>query len=185
MNIKKFLTSVSMVAVLGSMALPATAADLAAFGSYWDTTDADQAFGFGTRLRFARFVELRATYFRDATADAEPDSLDFDVSVIPVEAGLVFQFAEDAPFSPYVGGGGGYYLLNSSDVEIDDEVGWYAVAGADFGRLSSGLAFNVEAIYRSMEATVTDDEDGLPGIDEEVDFDLSGIGLNAGVVFRF
>ena len=39
------------------------------------TSDADQAFGFGTRLRFARFVELRATYFRDATADTEPDSL--------------------------------------------------------------------------------------------------------------
>src|SRR5688572_12364374 len=127
MNIKKFLTSALFMAALGSVALPAAAADLAAFGSYWDTSDADQAFGFGTRLRFARFVELRATYFRDATADAEPDSLDFDVSVIPVEAGFAFQFAQDAPFSPYVGAGGGYYLLNSSDVEIDDEVGWYAV----------------------------------------------------------
>lgn len=172
-------------AALAGAPLPAAAADLAAFGAAWDTSDADQAFGFGTRLRFYRFVELRATYFRDATADTEPESLDFDISVIPLEAGVAFPFTLDAPVSPYLGAGAGYYLLDASDLEFDDEVGWYAVAGADFGPLSSGISFNVEAIYRGIEATSRDVEDGVLDLEDEIDLDLSGLGVNAGVVFHF
>lgn len=184
MSTKKFLTSALMTAFLGSLAGPAAAGEIGVFGSYWETSDADEAIGFGSKLRFG-IVELRGTYFQDVTADLA-DGSEMEVRAIPLEVGIAVKFAQDAAVSPYVGGGGGYYLLDAGELDVDDEVGWYAVAGADFGRQSSGMAFNVEAIYRSMEATVREDADGLPGdLDEEVDLDLGGLGLNAGVVFRF
>ena len=185
MSTRKFLISALTAAALGAAALPASAADIGVFGAYWDTADADQALGFGTKLRIGRFFELRGTYFSDVTSDVDPEVRDFEIRTIPLEAGVAFNFADDSPVSPYVGGGAGYYLLNASDFEMDDEVGWYVVGGLDFGRQASGMAFNVEAIYRGIEASVRNEEDELPEVDENVDLDLSGLGLNAGLVFRF
>lgn len=176
----------SAVAALTLLAGPASATDFSVFGSYWDTKDADEALGGGAKLRLGRFVELRGTYFSDVTADTEPERFDFEVSAIPIEAGLVFNFAENETFSPYVGGGAGYYLLDTTEGDIDDEIGFYAVLGAEFARQPSGLGFMVEAIYRSMEATITEDDDGFPDdIEDDVVFDLDGLGLNAGVTWRF
>ena len=187
MHTKKLLILGAAVAALGLLPGAAAATDFGIHGAYWNTDDADEALGVGTKLRFGIF-ELRGTYFSDVTADTEPERFDFEISAIPLEAGLAFNFAPDAAFSPYVGGGAGYYLLDTTEGDIDDEVGYYLVAGGDFGRMPSGLAFNVEAIYRSMEATVREEEDDFPDpgdIDEDVDIDLSGLGVNAGIVWRF
>jgi len=93
---------------------------------------------------------------------------------------------EDAPFSPYIGGGASYIFLDTTEGQIDDEVGWYAVAGGDFGHLSSGLSFNAEAIYRSVDATVQENHHGLPSdVTDKAHIDLSGLGANVGVVWRF
>ena len=176
---------VGAIAGLGLLAQPASATDFGIGGAYWSTKDTDEALGVMTKLRFG-IVELRGTYFSDVTADTDPERFDFEVSAIPVEAGLAFHFAEDAAFSPYIGGGAGYYMLDTTEGDIDDEVGWYAVVGGDFGRMPSGLAFNVEAIYRGIEATVNEDDDGFPDdIRDDVALDLSGIGVNAGIVWRF
>jgi outer membrane protein W len=176
------------VLVLALIAAPAAADnDFALSGAYWNTDDADEAMGVTGKVRF-NILELRATYFSDVTADTTPERNDFEVKTIPLEAGLAFQFAEDAPVNPYVGGGAGYYLLDSDAGDIDDEVGYYGVVGANFGRMEN-IGFNVEAIYRNMEATVRtppeqlDDEE--PEIDENVDLQLGGIGVNFGVVWRF
>jgi len=179
-------TILCAVAALALMALPASAqmdSSFAVTGSYWDTEDADEALGVGGRLRFG-IVDLRATYFSDVTADTSPERFDFEVSAIPLEAGLAFTFAETGTFAPYVGGGAGYYLLDTSEGDIDDEVGYYAVVGADWSR-PSGLGFTVEGIYRNMEATVRGDLDDDPDIDEDVDIQLGGFGVNAGLVWRF
>lgn len=179
-------TILSAVAALTLLAGPASATDFSVFGSYWDTKDADEALGLGAKVRLGRFVELRGTYFSDVTADTEPERFDFEVSAIPLEAGLVFNFAEGEAFSPYIGGGAGYYMLDTTEGEIDDEVGFYAVLGAEFARQPSGLSFMAEAIYRSMEATITEDEDGFPDdIRDDVAFDLDGLGVNAGITWRF
>lgn len=177
---KTLLFAASALALLAS---PAMAADIGAYGSYWATEDADAALGIGGKVRFG-IVELRGTYFSDVTADTEPESRDFEVSAIPLEAGLAFKFAEGTRFSPYIGGGAGYYLLDTTAGDIDDEVGFYAVVGTDIGS-SSGLSFMVEGIYRSMEATVRGDLDEDPDVDEDVDIQLGGLGINAGVVWRF
>ncbi len=170
------------VAVLALLAGPASAADFGLFGAYWDTKDADQALGGGVKVDFARIVELRASYFSDLTADTSPESRDFEIKAVPLEAGLNFKFAQSDRFTPYVGGGIGYYLLDTNRGDIDDETGWYAVVGADI-KGSSGLGFMVEGIYRGMEATVRDDDPN--DITGDVDVDFGGLGVNAGLVWSW
>lgn len=173
-------------AALALIAGPAAATDFSLYGAYWNTQDLDEALGAGAKLRLGRFVELRGTYFSDVTADTDPERFDFEVSAIPLEAGLRFDFGDSESFTPYVGGGAGYYMLDTTEGEIDDEVGYYAVLGAEFARQQSGLGFMAEAIYRNMEATVTEDEDGFPDdIRDDVILQLDGLGVNAGIVWRF
>jgi opacity protein-like surface antigen len=179
-------TILCATAALALLAVPAMATDFGLYGAYWDTKDADQALGVGAKLRVGRFVELRGTYFSDVTADTDPERFDFEVSAIPLEAGLRFDFAENEAFSPYVGGGVGYYLLDTSEGDIDDEVGWYALVGTEFARQPSGLGFMAEAIYRGIEGTVKEDNDGFPDhIHDNVKLNLDGLGVNAGIVWRF
>ena len=180
-------TILCFAAALTILAVPAAkATDFGVFGSYWSTEDADNALGGGAKLRLGRFVELRGTYFSDVTADTDPERFDFEVSAIPIEAGLRFDFAENEAFSPYVGGGASYYLLDTSEGDIDDELGWYAVVGAEFARQPSGLGFMAEAIYRGVEATVTEDSDGFPDhVHDDVNLNLDGFGVNAGLVWHF
>ena len=168
--------------VAGLGALPAAATDFGVHGAYWDTQDADQALGVGARLKFGIF-EVRGTYFSDVTADTEPESRDFEISAIPLEAGLNFGFGHDLPVNPYIGGGVGYYLLDTNRGDVNDEVGWYAVAGLDFPT-RAGFGINVEGIYRGMEATVDNLGDSTH-IRDRVDLNLDGFGLNAGIVWKF
>ena len=169
---------------LALLAGPAAAADFGAFGSYWSTEDADEALGVGGKLSFGRIFELRATYYSDVTSDTEPESEDFEIKALPLEAGLAFKFAQGERFTPYIGGGAGYYLLDTNRFDIDDEVGYYAVLGADI-KGASGLGFMVEGIYRNMEATVRGELDDNPDVDDEVDLQLGGFGVNAGLVWSF
>jgi opacity protein-like surface antigen len=170
------------VTALALLAGPASATDFGLFGSYWDTKDADSGLGGGVKINFARIVELRASYFSDLTADVDPESRDFEIKAIPLEAGLAFKFAENERFTPYVGGGIGYYLFDTNRGDIDDETGWYAVVGADI-KGASGFGFMVEGIYRGMETTVRDDDpDNIVG---DVDVDFGGLGVNAGLVWSF
>src|SRR5918992_1090412 len=170
------------VAALALLAGPASATDFGLFGSGWNTKDADQGIGVGGKLNFGRLFELRAAYFSDLTADTSPERRDFELRAIPLEAGLAFKFAESERMSPYAGGGAGYYMLDTDRGDIDDEVGWYAVLGADF-QTSENLGFMVEGIYRGMEATVRRDD--LDDIRDDVNVDFGGLGVNAGLVWTF
>lgn len=175
---KTLLCAAALVLLAG----PASATDFGFFGSGWNTNDADQGMGVGGKVNLGRIFELRAAYFSDLTADTSPESRDFELKAVPLEAGLAFKFAENERFAPYVGGGAGYYLLDTNRGEIDDEAGWYAVLGADF-KTSESLGFMVEGIYRGMEATVRDDDpDDIIG---DVDVDFGGLGVNAGLVWTF
>lgn len=176
------LMTMALLVVAGS---PAWAGSFSVFGAGWDTKDADQAMGGGLRTRLG-WLDLRATYFADVTADTEPEHRDFEIRAIPLEVGVAFPLGpQDAPFAPYVGGGAGYYMLDVDNGEIDDEAGWYGVIGSDFGD-AVGPRFNLEVMYRRMEATVTDERDiNDPDIISDVDFDLSGFAVNAGVSWTF
>ena len=160
---------------------------LGLFVSQWSPDEADDSIGGGAKLTLdmgkALALELRGTYYEDLDDDD-----DAELQAIPVEAGLRINIplAENG-IVLYGAGGVGWYFLDAEvadvDVEVDDEVGWYAGGGLEI-KLTNGLALFAEALYRGVEATATaDDPEELEDISE--DADLSGLTLNGGLVLTF
>jgi len=176
------LCAISAVALLA--AAPAKAADFSVFGSYWDTKDVAGGYGGGVKLDFARFLELRATYFGDVNSNTPfPNNDRFKVRAAPLEAGLVFKFAPDERFTPYLGGGASYILLDTNRGNIKNEAGWYAEAGADI-KTGHGFGLMLEAVYRSVDATVRENGTDTT-FNDKVGLQLRGLGANAGLVWHF
>lgn len=183
-----------------AVATPVQAGSFALFGSYWETEELAESAGAGAKLGFsfpgdfARF-ELRGSYFPDLTEkfgdviDDDRVSGDLEIEAIPLEAGIAINLGGEG-VNPYLGAGASYFRLDTNIGEISDEVGYYGVAGLEFGRRSGGIGFFVEAIYRQIEGTVEvdpEDIDEIPDIEigDEVELDLSGFGVNAGLVWRW
>ena len=173
---KRILACLTVVLIAGTVS--AQAGSFGVFGSYWDSDEADTAAGAGVLLGFnfatRLTLEFRGTYFDDFEADEFATT--FDVSVIPIDAGLRIDILQDKVVNPYIGGGVTYYLLDTDLGEIDDEGGYYGLFGLDFG--SEHVRFFVEGMYRHAEGTV---EEG--GFDADIDF--TGVTGNAGVIWRW
>jgi opacity protein-like surface antigen len=198
---KKVFTA---VAFLGLCALPALAQGSAftLYGAYTDPKDGGNAFGGGLGFEWG-ILQIRGTYFDDVKAkDFEnsgcPPVCVFGhpkISDIPVEVGLKFRFPSDV-VTPFLGGGVGYHFLrlsnnNALDAngnrlhdEINDEVGWYAMLGADF-MTSSNFGIFVEGNYRWIRGTVKSRGNQIIGVRDRVDLQLGGPGANVGLVWRF
>lgn len=192
------------ILVLGFLALtgaPLSASDFAIYGSGWDPDGIEEALGGGVGLHFGETfgVDLRATYYQDAEIDRidiGPGNDDErpvfgDLQMIPIEALLRYDFNNDGPANFYVAGGASYIMLDWDDgPDIDDEVGWVALAGARFGS-PGGMGFFIEGAYRGVEATVRADDlddffdDDTTNFDENVDLNLDGALVNLGVVWTF
>jgi outer membrane protein with beta-barrel domain len=180
-------------------AAPAFASDFGLFGSYWNTRDADDAFGGGLEVNFAfgqspLGLELRGTYYQQLSDDAvgnlfEPDEGFFEensLEAIPVEAGLRYNFNPTGNVSPWISGGVSYIFLDISDIEgaeVDDETGWYAGLGSRFGQ-SEGINFFGEVLYRATEATVNRRRSDVD-LQDHVNIELDGLVVNAGVMWNF
>lgn len=204
MKAKQSLLLFIVTTALLLSAAPASASGFSIFGAYWDTDDLGDvagggiAFGIPVSGRFD--IDLRATYYEELVDQSFSDALDalFDddrvfersgVDVIPIEVGVRYNFNPEGYANGYVGGGAGYYLLDSDFGELDDEFGPYVVLGGTFGR-PGGIAFFVEGIYRKVEGSVEIDPQDFDDIDDidfidDVDVDLDGLGANAGIIFRF
>jgi opacity protein-like surface antigen len=198
---RKAIITLGLAALLSG---PVAASDFAIFGSGWDPDGIEEALGGGASLHFGESfgVDLRATYYQNAELDniriGDDDAPDVfgDLQMIPIEALLRYDFNNDGPANFYVGGGASYVMLDWDDgPDLDDEVGWVALAGARFGR-PGGMGFFVEGAYRGIEATVRaddlrdffDDDDGGDfgdEIDEDVDLNLDGVLVNLGLVWTF
>lgn len=195
---RKTIPAILVALVLG--ATPAFAGGLSVYGTYWNTDAADEAAGAGVRLGIplGRVVQLDlgATYYEelvdrpfDALGDVETPFVENGLQVIPVEAGLRLNFAESSRLNPYIGGGATYYFIDSDFGNVDDEAGWYARIGAEFGE-PGGSGFFAEAGYRGVEVTVENDPSDFDDFDdldfeEQTDVDLSGAVVNAGYVWRW
>ncbi|MGD9872646.1 MAG: outer membrane beta-barrel protein [Kiritimatiellia bacterium] len=149
------------------------------FGSYWDIDDSDDpAIGGGVKLKTPilprLFLEIRGSYLVDFVEGTDDESL------IPVEAGLAIDFPLGEQVTLFAGGGGGYYISPEyDDVDMDDEVGYYGVAGVEI-MLSEYIALFAEAKYTAVEF------DGAEVEDLDIEFDddaeMKGLGVNAGVM---
>lgn len=74
---------------------------------------------------------------------------------------------------PYVGGGIGYYFFDEDDADVDDEVGYYCVAGIDQS-VGNGISVFAEAKYLWLEP---DSDFG--------DVELDGFGANIGAAYNW
>jgi hypothetical protein len=192
----------SLTAAAAITAAPGVAGDFSLFGAYWDTDVAGDTAGggikFGIPLGERFTLDIRGTYFEEIEDDPFSAIFDSDdpvfqeagIQAIPVDLGVSYTFVDSsAAFRPYITGGISYILLDSDFGEIDDETGWFAGVGAEFGD-DIGPRFFVEGIYRKAEAEVNLDPDDLDDlddidIDDNATFDIDGASVNAGIRWSF
>lgn len=175
------------------LAAPAAAADFGIFGTYAQAADVSDSAGLGIKTTFGSGpvgFTVRATYLPDLGEsfddlfDNDNDFGNFELTAVPLDAGVTFGFGAARQF--WVGGGATYVILDPEIGSADDQAGWYAEAGFKTGR-PTGINFFVEGVYRGIESTVNFDADDFENIDfrDEVDLDLSGVSVNAGILFTW
>jgi hypothetical protein len=190
----------STVAVLALSAAPAWATSVDLYGSHWNTDEADAAFGGGVTWvpasKHTLGVELRASYYEELASEPLDGVFDEDpvfedgLRATPLEGGLRVNLRDsDVNVRPYLAGGAGYYFLDSDFGDVDDEYGWYGAVGSSFGN-GTGAEFFAEANYRGVKGTVEVDPEEFDDLDDVefdggADIDLSGVGVNVGLNWRW
>lgn len=197
--VKKVLTATGAILLFAAPAL--ADGNLSLYGSWWQTDDADEVAGGGVSFEwpFGEVLswELRGTYYQELTnepledldLEGEDEGIfeDSSLEAIPIETGLRIHFARDAEvWSPYLGVGGSYFSLDSDDGNLDDEFGYYAALGSQFGD-GEGADFLVEVQHRWVDGVITDlgdlDDDGID--DDDINIDLAGFVINLGVTWHW
>jgi opacity protein-like surface antigen len=112
---------------------------------------------------------------------------------VPVELGLLGMLPVGDTVTLYAGPGVGWYWYDidiktttkhhhhyhtewNKHVKLEDDIGWYAVAGADF-RLLPWLSLFAEARYTGTETNVKHEK--------SAEIDCSGFGGQIGILFNF
>jgi hypothetical protein len=201
MNVKRILGVLAVVALFGVFSTPAEA-QFKIYGSYWNTSDVDETFGggLGFGIPFGESglsLDLAGTYYQELDDDPVDNLFDDDegvfqeegLEIIPFDVGIHYNFAQNGTFSPWIGAGATYFLIDTTrnGIEVDDETGFHVSVGSRFGQ-RDGVNFFAEAIYRSTEATLRRSEDDFPDPSDAVDevaIDLDGIAVNAGLLWSF
>ena len=114
---------------------------------------------------------------------------------VPLEIGLVAMLPVGDIITIYGGPGVGYYWYNininkhstrhghhyreeyDKDIKLEDDFGWYALAGLNFQLCPHFSLFG--------EVRYTDTETRLKDVDESEKIDCSGIGFQVGMMFDF
>ncbi len=139
------------------------ASGLGLHGSYWDSKEADDAWGGGALFRLnlhdRLLIDLRGSYFKfDGVSkgiesskvnivlaeDSEEfpgvmwlseyaDRLEVDMEVIPVEVALLAHFDVHDRITPYLGGGVGYYFLDAKMRKSAQDTEWLIKTSDEFG----------------------------------------------------
>ena len=134
------------------------------------------------------------------TEDGQRYENDVTIVSLPLEANLLVCWPGSGNrFCLYGGPGIGYYLFDGQshsdlgdrtilyDIEVDDEVGWYALAGLR-AQLAPHVGLYLEGQYTWVDtsiekATEVRREIGIDWVAQELDF--SGFALHAGLLFTF
>jgi hypothetical protein len=146
------------------------------YGSSVDSDDLGNGYGGGAK------IELNPIDF--VSVDARASWIHFDdtdIDMIPLEvAGLLDFPILFEHIVPYIGVGTGYYMFDGDGGDLDDEVGYFPLAGLEIGLHS--ISIMVEARYLFLETDVRNGEGSLAGHNR---IDVDGPALNAGLIFRF
>ena len=182
------------LALLALMAAPASARGGVGLHAGWiDTDEADNDAGWGALFQIGVTqhvdIQVRGTDFRELTvgANAVGEENDFKFQASTWDLGFVYNFFKDGrKLTPYVGGGGTYYMLDStpdSEGRLEDEYGWYGLVGLD---LPIGKRFSVylEGMWRDAKMTIKGDDFGLQG-PVDIGVNLNGPQVNLGIAFTW
>jgi hypothetical protein len=148
-------------------------AELGVFGSHLDSDDLGAGYGAGVKL------EIKATDWLSVDGRASWVHFDdFDVDMLPLEVALRLNFPLlGERIVPYAGVGGGHYSFEADDIDLADNVGYFPLVGLEVG--TRRVALFVEARWLFLD---TDVDTALENIPEA---DVDGLGINAGLLFRF
>lgn len=113
-----------------------------------------------------------------------------DVELMPVTLGVQFHILGASRFDPYIGAGGAWVTANDlesdelddlgiGNVELEDEMTWFANAGLAFG-ITPNLGLALDARYIPYETT---SRSSVTGVEEE--FEVTPLWLSAGLRLRF
>ena len=150
--------------------------ELGVYGSSLDSDDLGDGRGGGVKLE-ANLVDV-------VSLDARASWLQFtdtDIDMFPLEAAALLNFPLFwEHVVPYVGVGAGYYLFDGDGADLDDEVGYFPLAGLEIGLHS--LSLMAEARWLFLEADVESAKNELQNLSEA---DVDGFGVNIGALIRF
>ena len=189
---KRAFLALSLLALL---AVPVSAGGGIGLHAGWvDMADADNDAGWGLTAKFGVTphvdIQLRGTDFRSLTVDSSnSNSLvsTFEFQATLLDLGFAYTFTKEGRrFTPYVGGGGTYYLLDStpdSNGRVGDEYGWYGIAGLTLP-IAKRWDVYVEGMWRDAKMTIKGDDLGIGG-PVDVGVDLNGPQLNLGLSLRW
>ncbi len=183
-----------MVWLVGACATQSPAAGVGVFGSYWDAGDLGTEAGYGALLRLNAnrnlFIDLRASMFsfdQGGLADGAANTAKVDVT--PLELVFITRLSPAPDFTPYVGGGIGYYIADGdfrvgsskSDLDIDNELAYFLVGGLDV-KITRSFNLFAEAKYIWAKFDEVESQEGPPA---EFDIKMNGLAFNVGVIMRW
>lgn len=166
----------AVLAVAGAGCSTGSGLECGLFGSYLDSDDLGKGYGGGAKVEFNPIdvvsVDARASYIRFD---------DTRIDMIPLEAAALLNFPIlFEHIVPYLGAGVGYYVFEGSGADLDNEVGYFPLAGLEIGLHT--LSLLAEARWLFLE---TDVEDGKGRLEHATKADVDGLGVNLGLLFRF
>jgi hypothetical protein len=143
------------------------------YGSAWSTADGDDVFGPGFRLTLemvpAIQLELRASSMNGLTV--EKGSSEYDLDLVPIEAGLALNLPLNDKVKFMLGGGPTYTFVDADEaLDVSDEIGAYFSAGFELA-VGNGAALFAEARYNFL--------------DLGSDINLNGPGANVGLMITW
>lgn len=164
------------LAVAGAGCSTGSGLECGVFGSYLDSDDLGKGYGGGAKVEINPIdivsIDARASYIRFD---------DTSVNMFPLEAAALLNFPIlFEHIVPYIGAGVGYYIFDASGADLDDEVGFFPLAGLEIGLQK--LSLMIEARWLFLEADVDSARSELEHITKA---DVDGLGVNAGLIYRF
>ena len=148
--------------------------DLGVFGSYLDSSDIDDdAMGFGGKLKL-ELVEFFAVDLRGSYLEYDKSG----ISLIPAEAAALLQLPL-GPLKLYGGAGLGYYFFDADNADLDDNFGFFPLAGLEIALGDLKLFGEVRWLVLSTDVDSAGDE--FEGIVEGDEADVDGVGVNIGL----
>ena len=169
------LLAITMSLIVGGCS-HGSGVEFGAFAASLDSDDLGEGYGGGPKLELNPIdmvsIDARASWIQFD---------DTDIDMVPLEAAALLNFPMFwEHIVPYIGAGVGYYLFDGSGADLDDEVGFFPLAGLEVGLHS--ISFLAEARWLFLESDVAGAKGELRNLTEA---DVDGFGVNLGVLFRF